>query len=37
MYVCLDINVLYGQDIYYAIIIGSSPYVGMITVGRAEH
>jgi len=37
MNVCLDINVCAAWIIvYYAIMIGSSTYVGMITVGRAE-
>ena len=37
MYVCLDINVCAAWIIGsgYAIMIGSSTYVGMITVGRA--
>ena len=32
----LDYMVRSGQGIYYAIMIGSSTYVGMITVGRAK-
>ena len=38
MYVCLDMNVCAAWTIGsgYAIMIGSSTYVGMITVGRAE-
>jgi hypothetical protein len=38
MYVCLDINVCAAWIIGsgYAIMIGSSTYVGMTTVGRAE-
>jgi hypothetical protein len=32
----LDYKVKSDQGMYYAIMIGSSTYVGMITVGRAE-
>ena len=32
----LDYQVRSGQGMYYAIMIGSSTYVGMITVGRAK-
>ena len=36
MYVCAAWIIWSGQGIYHAIMIGSSTYVGMITVGRAE-
>ena len=35
MYVCAAWIIRSGQGIYHAIMIGSSTYVGMITVGRA--
>jgi hypothetical protein len=36
MYVCAAWIIRSGQVMYYAIMFGSSTYVGMITVGRAE-
>jgi len=36
MYVCAAWIIWSGQGIYHAVMIGSSTYVGMITVGRAE-
>ena len=36
MYVCAAWIVWSVQGMYYAIMTGSSTYVGMITVGRAE-
>jgi hypothetical protein len=35
MYVCAAWSIRSGQGMYYIIMIGSSTYVGMITVGRA--
>ena len=35
-YVCAAWIIRSGQGMYYAIMIGSSTYVGMITVSRAE-
>ena len=37
MSVCAAWIIRSGQGVYPAIMIGSSTYVGMITVGRAEH
>ena len=36
MFVCAAWIIWPGQGIYHAIMIGSSTYVGMITVGRAS-
>ncbi len=36
IYVCAPWIIRSGQGVYYAIMISSSTYVGMITVGRAK-